>query len=61
MPDQLSETQEEPLTAFLQTQLTVSARDRFKAKARRQHLSPSALLRIMVMEMLEADEPAARS
>jgi hypothetical protein len=61
MSDRLPVEPEEALTAFLQTQLTVSARDAFKAEARRRHLSPSALLRILVMEMLDVREPAARA
>jgi hypothetical protein len=47
---------DEQLTAFIQTQLTHSAREDFRAEARRRHLTPSALLRILVMELLEKRE-----
>lgn len=49
-------TQEEPLNAFVQTQLSASAREQLRAVARRRHLTTSALLRILVMELLEGQE-----
>lgn len=44
---------EEPFNATVQTQLTASARDKLWRVAARQHLKPSALLRLWAMERLD--------
>lgn len=44
---------EEPFNATVQTQLTSSARDKLWRVAARQHLKPSALLRLWAMQQLD--------
>jgi hypothetical protein len=49
----------EPLNALVQAQLARSAKSRLQAAAQRRHLKPATLTRVIIMEWLDTNEPAA--
>jgi hypothetical protein len=51
----------EPLTSLTQTLLRPSDKARLLSAAQRRYIKPATLLRIITMEWLDANEPAAGS
>jgi hypothetical protein len=51
----------EPLNALTQTLLRPSDKARLLSAAQRRYIKPATLLRIITMEWLDANEPAAGS
>lgn len=54
-------TTNEPYNALLQTLVTPTMRDAFKAEARRIGRTPSNLLRFMITELLEEVDQGAKT